>query len=128
MILVFGGAYNGKIDFVKSKYNLQEEDLFFCNDSNLDFSYKCIVGLHVFIRECVLKKIDALEIIKENLSYLKDKTIICDEIGSGIVPLTQEDRIWREECGKVLQFLSKEAKKVSRIFFGIEEVLKDERN
>ncbi|MDR5587983.1 MULTISPECIES: bifunctional adenosylcobinamide kinase/adenosylcobinamide-phosphate guanylyltransferase [Clostridium] len=126
MILIYGGAYNGKNEFVKKKYNLENKDLFYCNNSNLDFSYKVIMGLHMFIKDCVLKKIDTLEIIKENLDILQDKIIVCDEIGSGIVPLNREDRLWREECGKVLQFLSQNSNKVCRIFFGLEEVLKDE--
>ena len=126
MILIYGGAYNGKNEFVKKKYNLENKDLFYCNNSNLDFSYKVIMGLHMFIKDCVLKKIDTLDIIKENLDILQDKIIVCDEIGSGIVPLNREDRLWREECGKVLQFLSQNSNKVCRIFFGLEEVLKDE--
>ncbi|WP_315079021.1 bifunctional adenosylcobinamide kinase/adenosylcobinamide-phosphate guanylyltransferase [uncultured Clostridium sp.] len=126
MILIYGGAYNGKTEFAKKKYNLVNEDLFYCNNSNLDFSYKSIIGLHIFIKDCVLKNIDALEIIKENLDILKDRIIVCDEIGSGIVPLDRKDRLWREECGRVLQFLSQNSNKVCRIFFGLEEVLKDE--
>ncbi|AOR24263.1 bifunctional adenosylcobinamide kinase/adenosylcobinamide-phosphate guanylyltransferase [Clostridium taeniosporum] len=126
MILIYGGAYNGKTEFMRQKYNLNDSDLFYCKDSNLDFSYKSIVGIHVFIKHCVLKNISALDIIKGNLDIIKDKIIVCDEIGSGIVPLIKEDRLWREECGKVLQFLSQNSNKVYRIFFGLEEVLKDE--
>ncbi|MBN1039509.1 MULTISPECIES: bifunctional adenosylcobinamide kinase/adenosylcobinamide-phosphate guanylyltransferase [unclassified Clostridium] len=126
MILIYGGAYNGKNEFVKKKYNLEDKELFYCNDSNLDFSYKGIIGLHIFIKGCILSNMDALEIIKQNLDNLQDNIIVCDEIGSGIVPLDRKDRLWREECGRVLQFLSQNSNKVCRIFFGLEEVLKDE--
>lgn len=126
MILIYGGSYNGKTDFAIKKYNLKDDDIFYCKSAELNFSYRTIVGLHIFIRHCVLNNINALDIIKNNLDNIKDKVIICDEIGSGIVPLKKEDRLWREECGKVLQFLSQNCNKVSRIFFGLEEVLKDE--
>lgn len=126
MILIYGGSYNGKTDFAIKKYNLKSEDIFYCNSSELEFSCRSIVGLHIFIKHCVLNNISALDVIKNNLDNIKDKIIICDEIGSGIVPLKSEDRLWREECGKVLQFLSKNCNTVYRIFFGLEEVLKDE--
>ena len=27
MVLVFGGAYNGKLDFVKEKFSINEDDI-----------------------------------------------------------------------------------------------------
>lgn len=30
MVLVFGGAYNGKLDFVKEQFNVSEDDIFYC--------------------------------------------------------------------------------------------------
>ena len=32
MILIFGGAYNGKLEFVKEKYDINNEDIFFCTN------------------------------------------------------------------------------------------------
>lgn len=125
MILVIGGAYSGKLEFVKEKYGVDEKDIFYCVDGNIDFSKKVISGLHKFTYENVLEGKKSLEFIKENLEFLEDKIIICDEISSGIVPLKQEERVWREDTGRCLQLLSKEAKKVYRIFCGIPTVLKD---
>ena len=68
----------------------------------------------------------AFENEDEKKELLKDKILICDEISSGIVPLKKEERLWREETGKVLQFLSKESEEVYRIFFGIGTRLKGE--
>ncbi|WP_283692502.1 bifunctional adenosylcobinamide kinase/adenosylcobinamide-phosphate guanylyltransferase, partial [Clostridium perfringens] len=69
---------------------------------------------------------ESLSFFKEKKELLKDKILICDEISSGIVPLKKEERLWREETGKVLQFLSKESEEVYRIFFGIGTRLKGE--
>ena len=124
MILVIGGAYSGKLEFVKENYGVEVEEIFYCKDGSIDFSKKVISGLHKFTYENVLQEKNSLEIIEENLELLKDKIIICDEISSGIVPLKKEERVWREDTGRCLQRLSKEAEKVYRIFCGIPTELK----
>lgn len=124
MILVFGGSYNRKCQYIKSKYEITEEDIFCCSDENINFSKKVINGLHIFIRSCVLKNIDSFELIEKNKGSFKDKIIICDEINSGIVPVNKEDRIWREECGHIMQFLMEECDEAYRVFFGIGEKIK----
>ena len=50
--------------------------------------------------------------------------IISREIGSGVVPMTPEERNWRELHGQVLQALANRADRVFRIFCGLPEVLK----
>ncbi|WP_195953222.1 bifunctional adenosylcobinamide kinase/adenosylcobinamide-phosphate guanylyltransferase [Clostridium saudiense] len=124
MILVFGGAYNGKKDFIKEKFNINEEDIFYCSDDEIDFSKKVICGLHKFTYNNTLKNKSSLEYIKENINLFKDKIIISDEISSGIVPLKKEDRMWREETGRCLQYLSKESSCVYRVFCGISTIIK----
>ncbi|MDR3598311.1 bifunctional adenosylcobinamide kinase/adenosylcobinamide-phosphate guanylyltransferase [Clostridium sp.] len=124
MILIFGGAYNGKLEFVKEKFHKDNGEIFFCKDRNLNYDKKVICGLHIFTRACVANKINSLDILKNNINYLKNKIIICDEVNSGIVPMGREDRIWREETGRVMQFLSQNSDSVYRIFFGIENKLK----
>ena len=124
MVLIFGGAYNGKLSFVKEKYDIKDEEIYFCKNSDIDFSKKVICGLHVFTYNNTLASKSSLEILKENKEILKDKIIICDEISSGIVPLKKEDRLWREETGRCLQYLSKNSAYVYRVFCGIETILK----
>ena len=124
MILIFGGAYNGKLEFVKEKYTLNDEDIFFCTNESLNFEKKVLSGLHLFTKSCVFNNISSLEILEKNIHVLKDKIIICDEINSGIVPMEKLDRAWREETGRALQFLAKHSSSVYRIFFGLQEELK----
>lgn len=125
MVLVFGGAYNGKLDFVKEKFNINEDDIFYCGVNEIDFSKKVICGFHKFTYNNILKDINSLQYIKENINLFKDKIIISDEISSGIVPLKKEDRMWREETGRCLQYLSKESSYVYRVFCGIPTIIKD---
>lgn len=126
MILVFGGAYNGKLAYVKEKYNIEDDNIFYCALDTLDFDKKVICGLHLFVREMILKGKDPLEYIKNNIEKLDGKIIITDDIGMGIVPIEKIDRIWRDAHGKCVQYLSLNSKEVIRIFFGIEKVLKNE--
>ena len=127
MILIFGGAYNGKLEFVKEKYDIDKEDIFLCSDEHLKFDKKVLCGLHIFTRACVLKNINSRKVLEDNINSLKDKIIICDEINSGIVPMEKLDRAWREETGRALQFLTKHSSSVYRIFFGLQEELNKRR-
>lgn len=126
MKLYFGGAYNGKLKYVKENFKVKDEDIFFCSEDKIDFSKKVICGIDKFIYYNAVNGKESLEFFKENLENLKDKIIICDEISSGIVPLKKEERYWREETGRVLQLLTKESNYVCRIFCGLPMVLKDE--
>ena len=38
MILIIGGAYQGKLDFAKEAFGITDEDVFVCKDSEIDFS------------------------------------------------------------------------------------------
>lgn len=126
MKLLFGGAYNGKLRYVKENLGIKEEEIFYCSNEKIDFSKKVISGIDRLIYFNVLEGKESLSFFKENKEKLKGKILICDEISSGIVPLKKEERLWREETGKVLQFLSKESEEVYRIFFGIPTRLKGE--
>lgn len=124
MILIFGGAYNGKLEFVKEKYDVTNEEIFFCTNENLDCKKKVVCGLHIFTKACALNNINSFEILENNMEILKDKIIICDEINSGIVPIDKLDRAWREETGRALQLLAKHSDSVYRIFFCLQQQLK----
>ena len=127
MILVFGGAYNGKLDFVKDKFNINDEDIFDINDElEIDFSKKVIRNFQKFTYNMSLHNNDIKEYLEKNIDLLQDKIIISDDISEGIVPLKKEDRIWREANGKALQYISLNSKSVYRVFCGIEMVIKSE--
>ena len=130
LILVIGGAYNGKLGFVKDKFNIEEEDIFIINDDlndiYIDYSKKVINAFQKFTYKLSLKNIDALDFILKNRESFKDKIIICDDISQGIVPLKKEERFWRENTGKCLQYISNNSNIVYRVFCGIPMVIKDE--
>ncbi|MDO5303166.1 MAG: bifunctional adenosylcobinamide kinase/adenosylcobinamide-phosphate guanylyltransferase [Clostridia bacterium] len=126
MILVFGGAYQGKLDYVLEKYNLNKDDVERCNvgKASLGFDKKVIYGLDKFVYACVKEGVEAKEVLVENLDKLQDKIIICDDISQGIVPLDKDEREWREATGRAMVALGKMADDVYRVFCGLATKIK----
>lgn len=106
MILVTGGRYNGKKDWVKENLGYNESD-FSCNISD---DKKVFFDLENYQNETD-------ENIKNLL--LSKEVVICSEIGSGIIPIEKSDRIRQENIGRLCIFLAKNATAVYRVFNGI---------
>ena len=121
MILVFGGAYQGKLDYVLENFDLSEKDVFKCerDSMHLNFDRKVIYGLHNFVYCCVKEGFEARDILEEHAEKLGDKIIICDDISQGIVPLDKTERAWREATGRCMVVLGKKADRVIRVFCGL---------
>ena len=120
MILMIGGAYQGKLDYAKSTFNISDEDVFTCTGSEIDFSKRCINHIEEFVYACP----DALEYFKAHREEWENSILICRDIFCGVVPVGAENRAWRQNTGRLAQYLSKEASQVSRIFCGLEQRLK----
>ncbi len=130
MVLIIGGAYQGKLDYAKETYNLSDEDIFDCkeNDNSIlpsvDFKAKAFLNFHRFVRACVRDEIEAESYIAANIDSFRDKIIIADDVTQGVVPMDKLDRAYREELGRCLVYLGKEADNVIRVFCGIPQVVK----
>ena len=55
MELIFGGAYQGRLEYAKSKYNLRDEDIFFCSEerAEIDLSKPVIYCMEKFLLACI---------------------------------------------------------------------------
>ena len=124
MILIIGGAFQGKLEFAKERFALKEEDIFTCTADNVDFSLRCVNALEEFTLACVQRNVSAVDFFKANREAWQDKILICQDITCGVVPLGLEMRRWRDETGKLCQYLAGQAQQVSRIFCGLEQRLK----
>ena len=59
------------------------------------------------------------------LEALKTKeVVVCDEVGSGVIPLEKARRLGREATGRLCCLLAKEATRVVRLVAGIPTVIK----
>ena len=126
MNLIIGGAFQGKLDYAREKYGFTEEDIYLCeeNTPEIDFLKPCINHLEEFVLACVRAEVDPVQYLKKHWEDGRQSTFICMDISSGVVPLGKEMRLWRNENGKVCQYLSREAASVTRIFCGLEQKLK----
>ena len=90
MVLVFGGAYNGKLDFVKETFNINKDDIFYCGEDEIDFSPEAKEEL-LTLSEMVLKASGrALEALEKN-----DK-----EIAAEAVELCRDVKRFQKEIRK----------------------------
>ncbi|WP_317366794.1 bifunctional adenosylcobinamide kinase/adenosylcobinamide-phosphate guanylyltransferase [uncultured Tyzzerella sp.] len=126
MILIIGGAYQGKLDFAREKFDIKYDDVFFCSqeDIRIDFNRKIIANIDKFIFAMIKNNKDPIFYIKANIDKFKDKIITCEDISCGIVPIDYEMRIFRENIGHCLSIISKNSDKVVRLFCGIPMELK----
>lgn len=124
MDFIFGGAYQGKTDYAARKYGFSQEQIYTCLDSQPDFSYPCIRHLEDFCLHCVEEGKDAVAILEENREKWENTVFLCADLSCGVVPMDAKDRALRQQAGKVMQYLSRNANSVVRIFCGLEQRLK----
>ena len=126
MILIFGGAYQGKLDYALKTYGLTEKDVFNCTveSMRIDFDKKIINGLEDFVLACIKEGMEAKDCLESNREKLKDKILICTDISQGIVPMDKTERAWREMVGRTMLYLGKNSKQVVRVFCGLAQQIK----
>ena len=125
MVLIFGGAYQGKLDFAMKKFNIKDTDIFTCTEESFpDFSKKIIDRAVLFFLKCVKDGIEPRDMLCENINMLQDKIVIARDISQGIVPIDPVQRAWREASGRAMMYLAGEAEEVYRVFCGLSEKLK----
>ena len=120
MILIIGGAYQGKLDFAKDAFGITDSEVHTCAPGEIDFSKRCIYK----IEEFTYGHPDPIGYFKDHREEWQDSILILQDIFCGVVPMGAETRAWRQNTGRLTQYLSKEAARVSRIFCGLEQRLK----
>lgn len=133
MILIFGGAYQGKLDYAKENFDIKTV----CNCGEIDapeaggfagrepdFSKDAVCALEKFVLKCVKDGVEAADYFKENKEKWQDKVLILTDISQGIVPMDAELRAFREMNGRLMLYLAREAEQVIRVFCGIGKKVK----
>lgn len=124
MILIIGGAYQGKLDYAKTAFQLKEKDVFTCTGMELDFSKRCVRHLEEFCYACVRQGIEPKDIFERNREQWENSILICRDLFCGVVPMDPVEREWRQATARLCQYLAREAEQVSRLFCGLEQRLK----
>jgi len=128
MHIVFGGAYNGKRQYVLTQLANEPYEEY----SGEIPSEACQTVIISNFEQLVMtyRQMDELEVAKTIVAQIQalskqEKVIcLCNDVGRGIVPIDRNERFIRDACGRVYQALFQEAKSVVRIWYGIAERIK----
>lgn len=124
MILIIGGAYQGKTEYARS---LGISDI--CNGSSEDINgiwkHSAVNNFHLLVKRQLEAGLDPMEEAEKLFDKNPHIVIISTEIGGGIVPLEKSERLWREAVGKVCCFLARKSSKVVRVICGIPTIIKE---
>lgn len=121
MILIFGGKYQGQLEYALEEYGLSMEDVGFCKE-DIDYTKKVVADLQEFVWHCTLNGEEAAELI--DWEKLEDKIVTLDDVSQGLVPMDKDERAFREMAGRTMLKASKRANRVIRVFCGLGQVLK----
>ena len=135
MILIFGGAYQGKLDYAKENFDIKtvcdcgvpetvEGGASDFAGREPDFSKDAVCALEKFVLKCVRDGVEAADYFKENKEKWQDKVLILTDVSQGIVPMDAELRAFREMNGRLMLYLAREAEQVIRVFCGIGKKVK----
>lgn len=135
MILIIGGAFQGKGELAErlaekewAKAGQKTEEGKVMDGSREDLSEvrdcRILLHYHEFIRNYLRVRPDA---DREEIRQLAGKTaehspracITMDEVGCGVVPMSREERAYREAAGTAGQELARLAEQVIRVTAGI---------
>lgn len=144
MELIIGGSFQGKLEYVRKKLEKQNMDV--KPQEILDCA--CLPGaalakplsaencpgpapriinhLHLLVRSSMENgsmengSMEALlPVLEQLLQENPAVTLICDEVGYGVVPAERFERQYREAVGRMLCFLAGRAEHVERIVGGL---------
>ena len=118
--LYIGGAGHGQAELAEKETGKKPVQ---CTP---DEALKCpaIDKFHLITRQILSQGGSPQEYARKLLKSNPDAVICSDEIGCGIHPLAQEERIWREETGRALCILAEGAGTVTRVICGIGQRIK----
>lgn len=131
MELIIGGRAQGKLAYACQLSGLTKEQ---AANHRLDGQKAMINHFETYIREQLMEYQElsdselTAQIVNQVMNWsdsCPDGFIICDEVGSGIVPMDKFERRYRELTGRTLCELVKRSRKVHRVFSGIGVVIKD---
>lgn len=142
MILIFGGAYQGKLDYAKKNFKI--ETVCDCSDGAApDFAADAIYGIDGFVKRYATRgykaltekhpekqakqqspgsdqsPLEAADWFDERREAWRDKILIMTDVSQGIVPMEPELRAFREMNGRLMLRLAAEADEVHRVFCGM---------
>ena len=117
MKLIFGGAFQGKLEQAKKEYEKEHPGV-------QPVIYADIIdNLQHFTLACSRVGVNPGDILGEYAPALQNKILICTDISQGLVPMEEDLRAWRETNGRTITALAAASDTVIRMFCGIPQYL-----
>lgn len=127
MILIIGGMFQGKKEYVRSRFGLELEDMadgVTCSFEEL-FCCRGIYHFHEWVRRMLQEKRDLTDLAEKLREENPEILIISNEMGYGVVPVDAFDREYREATGRVCTRIAQASSQVHRVVCGIGTVIKN---
>ncbi|MBR5672548.1 MAG: bifunctional adenosylcobinamide kinase/adenosylcobinamide-phosphate guanylyltransferase [Spirochaetales bacterium] len=118
--LYIGGYGHGQAELAEKETRLKPAE---CTPDEA-LKSPAIDNFHLITKQVLAAGGSPQEYAKKLIAENPDAVICSDEIGCGIHPLAQEERIWREETGRALCILAEGAGTVTRVYYGIGQRIK----
>ena len=126
MVLIYGAAYAGKRSTARDYYGTEN----FCDGAEAPLSEvltaPAVNNYHCLVRRLLAAGESPQDFTRRLIERDPETVVLTDDIGSGIVPVDREERLWREECGICSRILARNAQTVIRVVCGIPQILKGE--
>ena len=126
MILLSGGAYQGKTAYAMKHFQSEITDGSFCEFHDAK-SAKILKNYHILVRRLLESGNDAVAYTNAFCKSNPDCIVLINEVGSGIIPMGKTDRVWRETVGRCGCILASQAEIVLRFVCGIPTTIKGEK-
>ena len=119
MHLILGGRYMGKRDYAMRLYGNFGHVCNLSRDDPEEIRAGLITSIHDGVKTLIARGVNPVDFMADRIDILRDCVITGDEICGGVVPADAFGRKWRDETGRLYQFLANEADIVDRVFAGL---------
>lgn len=126
MKLIIGGYAQGRLAYTLQKYHLTEKDVWDVMHSDTWQGQKIIYHTEELVTKWLNAGKNITQEMKKLIPEWEHAILITQEVGCGLVPVSAEQRQWREEVGRMNQLLAENADTVERICCGLGMYLKQE--
>lgn len=126
MILVTGGAYQGKLEAAKNICRKQNPVIAEGENACLEEMERAdiISHFHLYMKKLMQEGTEPEEQVKELVQKNPNVILTVTQLGCGVVPMDAFDRSYREKVGRISCKLAKQAKQVYLVNCGIIKPLK----
>lgn len=129
MYIVFGGAFNGKRQFVRNFIAGREAKWYDGELPEAGGTSAVIAGMEKWVKRQLEQQSTEEQIMGHIKGLLESQKAdmhiwVLTDMNRGIVPVDPIERELRDVIGRIYQYLFAEAEKVTRIWYGIPQTLK----